>query len=466
VKNGIIYKINNSTGEGIMRKVLAIFFGLALILNFCVDFDYAGNAPKKKPPKKSTWHVNDDAVGFEDGSKHFPFNTIQEAVDAAADGDEVKVEPGMYMESVTITKSIKVKGKDATILCPTTPEDAKLAESSAKYDYLVGIFGGTYNADTATYSGIETISVEFEGFTLDANFCEPSERWCTVLLRNANKDFEKSKTKVKKCELINILIDGKQTFGILGYGTMDIEVRDNSIDGFSRGGIGMYSGVAKIEKNYVSGVGLGEPTTWAPNGIQMGYGASGTIKDNEVAGCGWPGTDWSGTGIMVVDTSDVKVEKNWVHHNETGIGVTDFPEAAYGSAWSGIVSNIEVKNNVVEENEWGIDIVCDSSYITVKENEILDNIYDGIDVYSYQVYWPSISIPAPTYVVIENNSIVGNGGDGLWVGPYVSMTVNAEMNWWGDASGPGGDGPGTGDTVVGNADYIPWATKAPKKDKH
>lgn len=446
-----------------MRKVLMVFLGLALIFIFCVDFDYAGKVAKKKPPKKSQWYVDDDNVsGVEDGSKFFPFNTIQEAVDAAIDGDEVRVDPGIYMESVTITKSIKVKGKDATIKCPATPEDAKLAESSAKYDYLVGIFGGTYDEATDTYSGAGTISVEFEGFTLDANLHSPSNRWCTVLLRNANKDFEKSKTKVKKCELINILIDGKQTFGILGYGTMDIEVRDNMIDGFARGGIGMYSGVSKIEKNVVIGPGLGVPVTWAPNGIQLGYGASGTIKDNEVTGCGWPGTDWAGTGIMVVDTSDVKVEKNWVHDNEVAIGVTDFPEALYGSTWDGIVSNIEIKKNIVEDNAWGIDIVCDSSYITVKENKILNNIYDGIDVYSYQIWYPGYSIPAPTYIVIENNSIVGNGGDGLWVGDYVTMTVDAEMNWWGDASGPSGIGPGTGDTVIGNADYVPWETKAPK----
>ena len=33
----------------------------------------------------------------------------------------------------------------------------------------------------------------------------------------------------------------------------------------------------------------------------------------------------------------------------------------------------------------------------------------------------------------------------------------AEENWWGDASGPGGDGPGTGTSVSGNVDFTPWA---------
>ncbi len=36
--------------------------------------------------------------------------------------------------------------------------------------------------------------------------------------------------------------------------------------------------------------------------------------------------------------------------------------------------------------------------------------------------------------------------------------LNAELNWWGAASGPGVVGPGTGDNVTTNVDYIPWCT--------
>jgi len=34
--------------------------------------------------------------------------------------------------------------------------------------------------------------------------------------------------------------------------------------------------------------------------------------------------------------------------------------------------------------------------------------------------------------------------------------LDATYNWWGDASGPGGVGPGTGDNVSVNVDFAPW----------
>ena len=61
---------------------------------------------------------------------------------------------------------------------------------------------------------------------------------------------------------------------------------------------------------------------------------------------------------------------------------------------------------------------------------------------------------AGTGNVFNGNYIFGNAGDGME--NQITTTVNAENNWWGDASGPGPVGPGTGDTVSANVDYDPW----------
>jgi hypothetical protein len=80
----------------------------------------------------------------------------------------------------------------------------------------------------------------------------------------------------------------------------------------------------------------------------------------------------------------------------------------------------------------------------------------------------------PTNVQVHNASIYGNratyvenpsvtGDEPTAVGGLINYTqanINAENNWWGDASGPSGEGAGTGDAVsdpnAGVTDFTPW----------
>jgi hypothetical protein len=54
----------------------------------------------------------------------------------------------------------------------------------------------------------------------------------------------------------------------------------------------------------------------------------------------------------------------------------------------------------------------------------------------------------------NNNNISGNDVFGVYNGG--TGTLNATCNWWGDASGPSGEGPGMGDAVSDNVDFEPW----------
>jgi parallel beta-helix repeat protein len=58
--------------------------------------------------------------------------------------------------------------------------------------------------------------------------------------------------------------------------------------------------------------------------------------------------------------------------------------------------------------------------------------------------------------VIKYNIISGNI-DGI--SNSAGVTAKVEFNWWGDASGPGGSGPGEGDSITVNIDYSPWLGK-------
>jgi len=83
-------------------------------------------------------------------------------------------------------------------------------------------------------------------------------------------------------------------------------------------------------------------------------------------------------------------------------------------------SSPEISCCDITENEYGIDSYASSGILNLTHNNILGN-------FSYGIY---------------NHS--------------GSIILNAENNWWGDASGPGGVGSGSGDAVSNGVDYEPW----------
>ncbi|MEN8127970.1 MAG: right-handed parallel beta-helix repeat-containing protein [Planctomycetota bacterium] len=64
-------------------------------------------------------------------------------------------------------------------------------------------------------------------------------------------------------------------------------------------------------------------------------------------------------------------------------------------------------------------------------------------------------------VTASCNSISGNDSGMTNTG---INTANAENNWWGDATGPGGEGAGFGDPVSVNVDFFPWLLSADCND--
>ena len=60
--------------------------------------------------------------------------------------------------------------------------------------------------------------------------------------------------------------------------------------------------------------------------------------------------------------------------------------------------------------------------------------------------------------IIQCNNIGGNSPYGVY-NENNTEDVDATDNWWGDASGPSGEGPGTGDVVSEDVDYGSWLPK-------
>lgn len=201
--------------------------------------------------------------------------------------------------------------------------------------------------------------------------------------------------------------------GILVQNATSTQICNNRIIDFVKGGI-----VTRGAKNILVEGNIISTTLHdvAPNGIDIGIykGTNGTVKGNEISGCSWNGftgdyeTSWSGSGILVIESGD----------------------------------SLEIIGNVAHDCDVGMDIESDLMNITC--NEVHNNVYGF-------VFWNAQ--PKVNY-----NNIYSNTQYGVFRTTMGNLTgvLDARYNWWGDASGPGGVGPGTGDNVSDYVDYTHW----------
>ena len=152
------------------------------------------------------------------------------------------------------------------------------------------------------------------------------------------------------------------------------------------------------------------------------------------------------------------VDSNVVHGGRIGLRAHGARESsARGNTFVGIKrwaiecfgTDISIESNVIDSCGSGIRVAAGAGP-TITDNVIGGQAGDGIRVEEGNP-------------VIRLNSIVDNGGFGIWTPDWVAP-VTASDNWWGDASGPKdayGNPAGLGDMVTRWVDYAPWATQPP-----
>jgi len=117
-------------------------------------------------------------------------------------------------------------------------------------------------------------------------------------------------------------------------------------------------------------------------------------------------------------------------------------------------------------NHWGsidISFYDHAAGVVNLPNTIALNCF--IDNENALVYW----IEEPTVTTIGDevhyNSFEGNTNAVVVGGPYADgILVDATLNWWGDASGPSGEGTGMGDGVSEHVIFSPWLGIDPDGD--
>ena len=170
----------------------------------------------------------------------------------------------------------------------------------------------------------------------------------------------------------------------------------NSIEGYQKGGIVVIGDGSEANVSFNSVRGVGSTAVIAQNGIQISDGASARVEFNIVSGNKYTGADFEGVGILVFNTSNVRIRGNLVYGNDDGIALFAEKDSE--------VSDVTVElNRSTNNSRDGISLVnvADS---TIKLNDASHNGRDGINVQD------------SSKVSVFFNVAFGNDNDGIAFG--------------------------------------------------
>jgi YVTN family beta-propeller protein len=366
---------------------------------WCVRNSPSGNAGVWMPPPPgecdgpTTWHVDDSNTGFEDGSAANPFNTIQEGVDAAANGDTVLVHPGTYADAdtcyylgvstvanVCIDKNIVVKSSDGPWV--TTIDGLGVTAT-----------GVVCLPDTAGNPG--TSRPRIQGFTIeDQLYAGVRAVYCDVI----GNVISNQGTGVSTYNEFGPVSHGEQSPMWSGFAPPYIA--DNTIAATNHG---LYLGhgpdsrtVAIVEGNTIIG------GTYGVYGWQPDWGTATRhieLLDNEIAGCerGVRATD----GSYGPDT-ELVLHGNWIHDNT--MSNVSLSGAGWQTSWDvdlggslvdannlyaspiNLTCNVGQGSVDISHNYWGT-VNCDSILAWISGS--YDSLYPFTNMGHTELYYES-----------------------------------------------------------------------------
>lgn len=299
----------------------------------------------------STLYVDDDAIVGGYGSYEYPFRQIQEAIDAANNGDTIIVYEGTYYEQPIIHKSVKLKGEDKnnTIIDAnekphhviiSTAHNVELSGFTVRNSSLEGASGGiciysnnnTIKDNIFTDNGFGTgMYPNGENNKFIDNIIEDN-RYVGIFIDEPNS---------KNTLIENNIIRNNSMYG-LGLVNASVIVRDNI---FINNGINIFSeGISFLPIVLNNSV----------NNKELFF-----IKDannieipNEIG------------QIIFMNCSDIIINNKNIDFTDIGISLIDS-------------SNITIKNCVFQQNK--MSIYCKrSEYITIDNCLIENNSWSGI----------------------------------------------------------------------------------------
>jgi parallel beta-helix repeat protein len=299
------------------------------------------------------------------------YTSIQAAVNAASPGDEIHICKGIYVEQVVIQKPLDIDTDNGATLMPS----AMLQNSTSLFDS---------SPLAVALLVANTTSVSIDGLIVDGSnsgisACSPD--LFGIAFQNASGNIRHTTVRnFKLASNLNGCQSGSGIFVQSGGGQIsDVTIDSNSVHDFQKNGITADEAGSQvsIRSNVVTG--LGPTTGAAQNGIQIGFGAAGSIDRNTVTNNLWsPCTSTTNcaavaTNILVAQSDGVTVSDNTVAVSQVGIFIdgnsADLSgnQSSANSVFDGIRlqgnSNQARQNTVFNASESGIFLDGDNNVI-------------------------------------------------------------------------------------------------------
>jgi len=370
-----------------MKSKLAYPFALAVILVSALVWPAAA------------WSAHGAQLVVDDDKVQCPsagFTRIQDAIDAASPGDEIHICKGIYAEQIKIGKPLDIDADNGAVLMP-----------SAMQANTTSLFDAAPIATALLVAG--TTGVSISGLTVDGanngiSQCAPD--LIGILFQNASGALARIAVRnFKLAASLNGCQSGTAVFVQSGNGGVSkVEIDHCTVHDFQKNGITAdeKGTVAIIRRNVVTGIGATAGA--AQNGVQIGFGAAGSILENVVTNNVWaPCTAIAtctavATNILVTQSDNVEVSGNtagisqvniFVHGNNAAIdrnetfaavvfdGIRvhgDQSRARQNHVLNGAESGIFLSgnNNVVTDN-----VITEAAVGVLKETGSSGNIIAG-----------------------------------------------------------------------------------------
>ncbi len=302
------------------------------------------------------------------------FTTIQDAINAANEGDVIKVLPGTYIEQLTISKNITIIGSGAESTIIEAPPLEELELNVIGLPYIVEVNNGA----EVTIKGFGINGIK--GTNCDGLLGISVFGDATLKLDSA---------VIQDCTFRSVFIGTLFVPGQSGHAT----ITNTVITDYQDTGVFAVGPNSTLKMSYNKVLGSA-PDALGITGILFGVNATGTITNNEVSKniCDIPNTcgpDWfnqiQAFGI-VADSADEGsvIANNYVTKNDAGIGV-------FGASGCCIVDYNKLKDN----RFFGI-IIGDSEHIV-----------SNTKIFGGQIGAAAIATFDNTTAVLDHVKIVG-----------------------------------------------------------